>query len=52
MYGGQKPTLLPASAKQEMALLLHNEYNAGNKQIQRMLRLDASVVSAMFPIKY
>lgn len=51
-YCGQKPTLLPVSAKQELALLLHNEYNAGNKQIQRMLRLDASVVSALFPRRY
>lgn len=48
-YGGQKPTMLPVPAKQEMALLLHSEYNASNKQIQRMLRLDSSVVSAMFP---
>ena len=48
-YGGQKPTMLPVPAKQEMALLLHSEYNASNKQIQRMLRLDSSVVSALFP---
>ena len=51
-FGGQKPTMLPASAKQEMAMLLHNEFNAGNKQIQRMLRLDASIVSAWFPQRY
>ena len=51
-YDGQKAALLPVSTKQELALLLHNEYNAGNKQIQRMLRLDASVVSALFPVKY
>ena len=51
-YGGQKPTLLPAKAKEEVALLLHNDYHAGNKQIQRMLRLDATIISALFPIKY
>ena len=51
-YGGQKPTLLPASAKQEAAMLLHNEYNAANKQIQRMLRLDASTVSTWFPQRF
>ena len=50
-YDGQKPSLLPAAAKSELALLLHNEYNAGNKQIQRMLRLDASVVNSLFPQK-
>lgn len=48
-YDGMRPALLPVSAKQELAALLHYEYNAGNKQIQRMLRLDATVVSAMFP---
>lgn len=51
-YGGQKPAMLPASAKQAVALLLHDEYNAGNKQIQRMLRLDPSVVSALFPQRF
>ena len=51
-FGGQKPSLLPASVKQELALLLHDEYHAGNKQIQRMLRLDAAVLSAMFPPRY
>lgn len=48
-FDGMRPALLPVSAKQELAVLLHYEYNAGNKQIQRMLRLDATVVSAMFP---
>ena len=48
-FDGMRPALLPVSAKQELAALLHYEYNAGNKQIQRMLRLDATVVSAMFP---
>lgn len=51
-FDGQKTALLPASAKQELALILHNEYNASNKQIQRMLSLNASVLSTMFPQKY
>ena len=51
-YGGQKAALLPAVAKQELAQFLHNEYNANNKQIQRLLRLDAAIVSAMFPTRY
>lgn len=50
-YGGQKPSLLPAAAKSELALLLHHEYNAGNKQIQRMLRLEASFVNSLLPPK-
>ena len=51
-YNGQRPSLLPVSAKQELALFLHKEYNAGNKQIQRMLRLDPSAVAAMLPQKF
>ena len=51
-YNGQRPSLLPVSAKQELALFLHKEYNAGNKQIQRMLRLDPSAVAAMIPQKF
>ena len=50
-YGGQKPTLLPAAAKSELALFLHNEYNARNKQLQRMLRLEASFVNSLLPQK-
>ena len=50
-YDGQKPSLLPVAAKSELALLLHNEYNAGNKQIQRMLRLEASFVNSLLPQK-
>lgn len=50
-YDGQKPSLLPVAAKSELALLLHNEYNAGNKLIQRMLRLEASFVNSLLPQK-
>ncbi len=42
-------TLLPAQAKIEVAKLMHYEYNAGNKQIQRILRLDAGTVESLFP---
>ncbi len=41
-------TLSP-SAKMEMARIMHREYNASNGQIQRMLKLEKSVVSEMFP---
>ena len=51
-YGRQKPSLLPASAKTEMATLLHYEYNASNKQISRMLRLDLKTVDALLPLAY
>lgn len=51
-YDGQKPTLLPVAAKTELARHLHNDYNASNKQIQRMLRLDAAIVDSLFPQRY
>ena len=41
--------LLPKDAKLEIAKILHYDYNAGNKQIQRMLSLDTLVVNALFP---
>ena len=48
-YQLSSPTSLPAQAKIDVARLMHYEYNAGNKQIQRMLRLDAGTVGTMFP---
>ncbi len=41
-------TLSPA-ARVEMAKIMHGEYNASNGQIQRMLKLEKSVVAEMFP---
>lgn len=51
-YGGQKPSLLPVEAKKELAILLHAEYHAGNKQIQRMLRVEQSFVNSLFPKRF
>ena len=51
-FGGLKPSLLPATAKKELAILLHNEYHASNKLILRMLRLEPSVVDSLFPKRY
>lgn len=51
-YGVNKPSLLRAQDKSDMAILLHNDYNVRNKQIQRLLRLDAQIVSALFPERY
>lgn len=45
------PSLLPAQAKTDVARMMHFEYNAGNKQIQRILRLDARTVDALFPLR-
>ncbi|MBO4605057.1 MAG: hypothetical protein J5667_00770 [Bacteroidales bacterium] len=43
------PSQLPVQAKQEFAKKLHYEYNAGNKQISRIVKLDISVVNQLFP---
>ena len=48
-YGIDYPTQLPAAAKLEVARTMHSGYNASNKQIRRMLRLDASIVDRLFP---
>ena len=48
-YGIKAPGQLPAQAKVEVARLMHFDYNASNKQIQRMLRLEAETVAALFP---
>lgn len=47
-YGNARPEILSMELKQEMARLLHFDYKATDKQIQRMLRLDARIVSALF----
>ena len=48
-YGCQSVSDLPVQAKIEMAKELHFSYNAGNKQICRLLKMDVSAVDAMFP---
>jgi REP element-mobilizing transposase RayT len=47
-YGNSRPATLPKEAKLEMARKMHYEYQAGNKQIQRMLRLEEREVAALF----
>jgi hypothetical protein len=48
-YGKIPPSALPKESKIETALWMHHNYNAGNKQISRILRIDLSVVNALFP---
>lgn len=42
------PGQIPYEAKQQMAKIMRFEYNATTKQIQRILRLENSVILAMF----
>jgi len=49
-YGAETALpLLPADKKRELAMKMHHEYNAGNKQIARMLKLDINYVDSIFP---
>ena len=48
-YDNPNPALLPAAQKQEVARRMHFDYNASNKQIQRVLKLAPSAVETLFP---
>lgn len=50
LCGVKTPNLLSATSKIEIAKLMHFEYNASNKQIQRILKLDIGTVETLFPI--
>lgn len=47
-YDNSRPASLPKEAKLEMAKKMHFEYQAGNKQIQRMLRLEERDIITLF----
>lgn len=44
-----KPAMLSPSNKIEMAKIMHNDYNATNKQIQRILKIDFNSIATLFP---
>ena len=45
----KSPGLLPAAAKLELAKEMHFNYNASDKQIVRMLKMDPALVRELFP---
>lgn len=47
-YGTANPAQIPAEAKMHIAKIMRFEYNATLKQIQRMLRLDSSILHSIF----
>ena len=47
-YGIKKLVALPAGSRIELARCLHYDYNAGDKQIQRLLKLDLNLVRSLF----
>ena len=48
-YEVKNPSLLDKDAKIEVAKIMHFDYNASNKQIKRVLRLDENVIESLFP---
>lgn len=48
VYNTKDPRSLSHEDKTKLASRLHFEYKAGNKQIQRLLSLDRSIIDAMF----
>jgi len=47
-FNESSPILLQSRDKIELAKTLHYDYNAGKKQIQRLLKLDAGILESMF----
>ena len=50
-YNVETPSLLPPKAKVEVARILHGDYNASNAQIRMLLKMAASDVDTLFPLK-
>ena len=48
-YEVKNPSLLDKDAKIEVAKIMHFDYNASNKQIKRVLKLDENVIETLFP---
>ena len=48
-YGGSNVRVLPSEAKIELAKELHFDYNASNKQICRLLKMDMTTLDILFP---
>lgn len=49
LYNVKSPTLLGAKERIEMAKKMHQDYNASNRQIRNILKLDKNIVETMFP---
>ncbi len=47
-YGSANPSQIPAEAKLTIAKLMRFEYNASQKQIQRILRLETGILQSIF----
>lgn len=50
-YGNPDPALLPYETKLSIARMMHFNYNASNKQVSRVLRINLDQVNIIFPTK-
>ena len=48
-YGVTQPSLLPGKDKVEVARIMHNDYNASNRQIRSILKMAIELVNELFP---
>ncbi len=48
-YNAPSPAQLPDQLKQDLARKLHFDFRAGNNQLRRILKMNPSVLEAMFP---
>ena len=48
-YNTPNPSLVPKDGKIALANTLHYDYNASNKQIVRLLKLEINTVNSLFP---
>ena len=51
MYNNHIPSTLQLAQKKELAKKLHYEYRIPNKQIASLLKIDASILAQMFPLR-
>ena len=50
-FKAEKPTLLTSDQKMQLARRLHFDYNADNKKIARLLKIDLYVLNELFPLR-
>ena len=50
-YNVKNPVLLNKDAKIDLAKIMHYDYNASNKQIKRIIRIDEGILESLFPVR-
>lgn len=50
LHNVRNPSQLGSKERIEMARKMRQEYNASNRQIKNILKLDSSIVDALFPM--